>query len=722
MRPVVISGLLTLPLFTTAQVNYFAHIQDSKTKEPLIGAVANVVGTPMGNVSDEKGFVLLTGVPTGRQVIRYKAVGYEERIDTIVFADQSADTAVIVLEGATEEMEEAVVSSTRSSRTIQSIPTRIELISGEELAEKANMKPGDIRMLLSESTGIQTLQTSATSGNSSIRIEGLDGRYTQLLKDGLPLYAGFSGGLGLLQTPPLDLKRVEIIKGASSTLYGGGAIAGLINLISKTPTDTRELNFLINGTSAKGVDVGGFYSERYGKIGLTLYGGYNANEAYAPGNTMFAAIPKFSRYTLNPTLFIYPSANTDIRIGVNASNEGRLGGDIHYILGERDSVHTYYEDNKSTRVSSQAELKHRFGKGELTLRNSVSYFGRTINTPAYAFDGTQVSTYSEVNYAMHRLGSEWIMGGNFLTDAFRENKLTSVPLRSYLLSTYGAFVLNTWDISRQFVLETGLRGDYVVHYGGSLLPKVSLLYKPTSSLSSRLGGGMGYKAPTIFTEESERIDYQDVLPVSNDSNKLERSFGGNWDINYRTSSADGTVRFSINQLIFYTHLNAPLELIQIAPNLYRFENFPGHIDAKGSETNIKLGYKHLTLFLGYTFTHSLFHYRNLEVEMPLTPRHHTNTVLMYEIEGKLKIGAEAYYYSRQQLSGMEVGRDYWLCGLMGEKSWKHVSLFINFENVLNIRQTRYGSIYTGSVNVPQFKDIYAPLDGFIMNGGVKLRL
>ncbi|MDP2058936.1 MAG: Plug domain-containing protein, partial [Flavobacteriaceae bacterium] len=117
-----------------------------------------------------------------------------------------------------EEMDEVIITATRSSRTIENTPTRLEAISGEELEEKGNMKPGDIRMMLNESTGIQTQQTSATSYNSSIRIQGLDGKYTQILRDGFPLYSGFSGGLGLLQVVPLDLKQVEVIKGASSTL------------------------------------------------------------------------------------------------------------------------------------------------------------------------------------------------------------------------------------------------------------------------------------------------------------------------------------------------------------------------------------------------------------------------------------------------------------------------------------------------------------------------
>ena len=160
-------------------------------------------------------------------------------------------------------------------------------------------------MMLNESTGIQTQQTSATSYNSSIRIQGLEGKDTQILKDGMPLYSGFSGGLSLLQIVPLDLKQVEVIKGAASTLYGGGAIAGLVNLISKRPTEEKEFSFLLNGTSALGLDVSGFYSKRFNKIGITVFASYNQGTPYDPSDVGFTAIPEFKRITINPKVFFF---------------------------------------------------------------------------------------------------------------------------------------------------------------------------------------------------------------------------------------------------------------------------------------------------------------------------------------------------------------------------------------------------------------------------------
>ena len=151
-------------------------------------------------------------------------------------------------------------------------------------------------------------------------------------------------------------------------------------------------------------------------------------------------------------------------------------------------------------------------------------------------------------------------------------------------------------------------------------------------------------------------------------------------------------------------------------------NSAGHIDSKGTETNVKMEYQNFHLFLGYTYTNTRLHLKNIYEEKPLTPRHKLNSVLLYELDKKWKIGLEAYYFSKQLLSDGSMGKDYWLTGFMAEKFWSNMSIYINFENFLDVRQTKFDTIYTGPRSNPNFRDIYAPLDGFMINGGIKWRL
>lgn len=716
--------VLAFSTATLAQNNITITLKDTKSQKALIGATVSIIDLKKSLSTDTNGQVIFSGIPNGLHVIEYRHVGYNTKVDHIKFPLINIKAVVVLLDtAAEEELDEVVISTTRSSRTIANIPTRVEVIAGEELDEKGNMKPGDIRMILNESTGIQTQQTSATSANASIRIQGLDGRYTQILKDGFPLYSGAASGLGLLQTPPLDLKQVEVIKGSSSTLYGGGAIAGLVNLISKTPTAARELNIHLNGTTAGGLDINGFYGEKFGKVGLTVFAARNSNEPYAPGDLDLTAIPKFSRYVFNPKIFLYFTDKTSLNFGINSSVESRTGGNLQYIKGEGNATHSFFERNNSDRVSSQFTLNHKLNENsEITIRNSLSYFNRKITVPGYLFDGSQYSSFSEATYLTGNGKSEWIAGLNIWTDHFKENQQTMVSLRDYNQTTFGAFFQNNLNVTNWLELELGLRSDYVLDYGFALLPRASALLKINEKWNSRLGGGLGYKTPTIFTEESERIQYQNVLPVSSINNKLERSYGANWDVNYRTSLFNDLVAFSINHLFFYTFLNHPLTMEHETTGAYQFKNSTGHMDSKGMETNIKFSYEDFKLFIGYSFTDAKIHIGDAVRENPLTAKHRLNNVLMYELEEKWKLGAEAYYYSKQTLNDGTKGRPYWIFGFMAEKLWERFSLYINFENFTDTRQTRFDNIYTGSISNPVFKDIYAPLDGFVINGGLKISL
>lgn len=724
---ILLLTVFLIPSLANSQNIFEAHIYGAQTNEALIGATALLQGTANGASADINGFLRIEDIPDGPHTIEFRFIGYEVHTRTFNFPLIFNAPVKITLSPDAQTLQAVEISTTRSTRTIEDIPTRMETIGIEELEEKGNMRPGDIRMLLMESTGIQVQQTSPVSGNANFRIQGLDGRYTQLLRDGFPLYSGFAGGFSIMQIPPLDLRRVDIIKGAASTLYGGGAIAGIVNLVSKTPTDIPELSFLVNGTSALGLDASTFYSRRFKKAGWTLFAAHNRNRAYAPGDVGFTAIPQFERYTLNPRLFFYLSGRTTLNIGANLTYEDRLGGDMLYVRGE-DTANRFFEKNISQRTSTQLGFTHRIDETQfLTVKNSFNFFNRKIEIPGYIFQGNQMSSFSEVAYNIDSEKTEWIAGINIWTDRFDEANPDALGSRGYSMNTYGAFVQNIWNINPLVTFESGLRADYVQPApisdldGLMLLPRVNFMYKPGQNLTMRIGGGMGYKAPTIFSEEAENLAFRNIVALNISQAGVEQSTGGNFDINYRTVLFDELI-LNINHLFFFTHLDNPLILTVRPDNLYQFVNLDGYVRSRGTETNVKFTYDDIKLFIGYTFTDARQHHGNIVKRMPLNAMHRINSVLMFEEDDNYRIGLEAHYFSPQRLTDGSTGKSYVSVGFMAEKIWERFSLYINFENILDARQSRFDTIYTGTGTDPQFRDIYAPLDGRIINGGIKFRL
>ncbi|WP_336516582.1 TonB-dependent receptor [Pollutibacter soli] len=718
MRTIIIA-ITTLLSLNGIQAQHIlrARVVDNSSNL-LVGVSVVVESIKKNGTSDSTGIVTIDNIPTGTYEITFSHVGYEELKMRFTFP-LSIDSVILVkMKAQEEEEEEIIITSARISRSIANIPTRVETISGEELEEKANMKPGDIRMLLSESTGIQTQQTSATSANSSIRIQGLDGKYTQIIRDGLPMYSGYSGGLSIMQVAPLDLQQVEVIKGSASTLYGGGAIAGLVNLVSRVPGNKRRLDFMANVTSAGGWDFSGFYSQKFKKTGVTLFSSGNSNRAYDAADLGLTSIPQFERYTVSPKLFLYFTDKTVMNVGFTGIFENRVGGDMNYI---REGSPGYFEKNKTKRLTGEFSFRHVMDDhSSLQAKASINNFDRRMEIPDYFFQGLQQSFFSELNYVHVANRMQWVGGMNFITDKFSEVKQQGVDPRDYTQQTLGVFIQNTWTPVKWFILETGLRGNQVNKYGFNVLPRVSALFKITPELSSRAGGGLGYKTPTVFNEDAERIQYQQVLPINPDNTNTERSAGINLDINYRTKLF-GEIGFTWNQLFFYTRLNNPLVLTGMGNGEKQFLNANGHIDTRGTETNLRFSYKDFKLFVGYTYTNVNTHYDGQKQWFTLSPHHRLNNVLVYEKEESLKLGLEAYYTSPQKLSDGGMGKPFWVCGFMAEKLWEKFSIFINFENIFDTRQTRFDTIFTGPLQDPVFRDIYAPVDGFIVNGGLKVR-
>jgi outer membrane receptor for ferrienterochelin and colicins len=415
-------------------------------------------------------------------------------------------------------------------------------------------------------------------------------------------------------------------------------------------------------------------------------------------------------------------------IGNSFTNGNRIGGDIHVIRSQADSLHTYYEQNKTLRNTTTFEFNRKISDStRITIKQSASIFQREIKIPNYIFTGNNINSFTDASY-LHTLKKHSIIGGiSFIADVFKEAQNQRGINRDNSSYTGGIYIQDTWDATERIKLEGGLRIDYVNYLNPNfnksqtfILPRVSCLFKLTDKLSSRIGGGLGYKIPTIFTEQTETIQYRNVVSLNNVT--AEHSYGGTADLNYKISIASDLF-FSINHMFFLTIINDPLVLNKDTLNNLHFENASKPVQSMGFETNIKLIYKErLKLFVGYTYVDAKANYLTGNQFLPLVPRNKLNLALVYEKSGKFKIGLESYYSDSQYLTNGITTPSFWEFGAMAEKTFGKFSVFVNAENFTDTRQSRYKRVVNEPHNNPTFDDIWTHTEGFVFNGGIKIKL
>ena len=709
-----------------SQNTFKTIIKDSSTTEILIGARASIKGTNNGALANADGEIILSNILNGKQIIRFSYVGYKTVEQEFEFPLRQQIEVVFLSSNTENLLDEVIVQGTRSNRSIAKIPTRVEVLT-EEIDEAATMDPSKISHLLTHSTGIQVQQTSATSNTANVRIQGLDGRYTQILKDGFPLYGGFSGSLSIMQIPPLDLRQIEYIKGSASTLYGGGAISGLINIISKEPT-SEETILHLNASHIGAFDVNMFTSKKYEKIGFTLLAQRNSHKAFDADKDGFTDMPELEKFNFNPKLVFYVSDKTNLSIGGTFTTEKRQGGDTKLLNNEAlSTTHFYKEKNEVSRITTQTKLSHKITENQtFEFRNSFNLFDRSLLiTPTfldgeYKFEGKQFSSFSELSYSFKKKKNVLITGINFYSDDFTETPLQSINLRNEDRKTLGAFANYTFDLGEKVAIESGFRGDYVLNDKFYLLPRVSALFKWTNRLSTRIGGGLGYRNASIFNQESELLGYKNVLAINRNTTKAEQSYGGNADIGYKFPINE-KMFINFNQMFFYTYLNSPLVLQNNGTN-YEFVNAKGYTKSMGTETFFKFGFYNFVLFVGYTYTDATNHFSGNKSNVSLTPKHSLKGDLLYALPGKWRIGVDYELKSGQTLSNGNQTPSFWTYGAVVEYYYKKFTFFGNIENVFDYRQTRQESLISGPNNTPQFTEVWAPLDGFVFNFGLKIKL
>ena len=273
---------------------------DVTVQEPM-GPVAGALIRSGGKsaTTDANGRTRLV-LPAGRRTLLVARVGYvPKRVELVVIADSTIPLTIDVEMEDAIMMEEVTVSTTRTERLAGETPVRVEVLDEMEVDENTLMAPSGITMLLNETPGLRVQPASPTLGTGSVRILGLPGQYTAMLADGLPLYGGAVSALGPLDISPVDLSRVEVIKGAASSLYGGQALGGVINMVSKPPTGRSEV--LLNRRTMSVTDAATWLSRLFTEhSGLSLLASGTIQDAADPDGDGWGDQARARRWGLRP--------------------------------------------------------------------------------------------------------------------------------------------------------------------------------------------------------------------------------------------------------------------------------------------------------------------------------------------------------------------------------------------------------------------------------------
>ena len=253
--------------------------------------------------------------------------GFVPVTTAVTIAPGEMQAVLVELQPQPTVEESVTVAATRTNGRVEDQAMRVEVLGAEEIEEKQLMTPGDIVMMLNEMGGMRVQTTSPSLGAASIRVQGMRGRYTRFLSDGLPLFGAEVGGLGLLQIPPTDLGQVEVIKGVASALYGAGALGGVVDLISKRPGDKPAREAMLNLTTRGGTDAVLFASQPLGSgwSGTLLAGGHWQRENDVDGDA-WADLAGYSRGVVRPRLFWRDDAGRSVFATAGATWEDRAGG------------------------------------------------------------------------------------------------------------------------------------------------------------------------------------------------------------------------------------------------------------------------------------------------------------------------------------------------------------------------------------------------------------
>ncbi len=593
MRYLYLLGMfLLLPWLVSAQTGSIRG--EVRTNEgPAAFASIGVVGTTIGATADEHGKFELALVPAGEHQLKLSAVGYRPTEKTVAVDAGEVITVQVMLQQQDARLSEVVVTGNMRETYLLESTVPVEIYTPRYFQK--NPTPA-IFEALEIVNGVQPQINCNVCGTGDIHINGMEGSYTMVLIDGMPIVSALSTVYGLSGIPNSLIERVEIVKGPASTLYGSEAVAGLINIITKSPLTAPRLAADVFYTSHNELNADIGYSKQWDKASTMLSANYfRFNDRRDVNGDNFTDIPLQHRISLFNKWSLSRKQNRVANVAARYYYEDRFGGELQWTPAFRGGDSIYGESVYTRRYEI-------LGAYQLPVQEhimlSYSYNDHSQNA-AYGetlYKGQQRVAFGQLVWdkelsSQHKflLGSAyrytWYDDNTPATQRGEGAETENKPVNT---SLPGLFAEHEFKASDKTTLLTGLRYDYNSAHGSILTPRFNMRWAPNGDNIFRLSIGNGYRVVNLFTEDHAALTGARQVVIRNEL-KPEQSYNAN--LNYQRYVPLGSGFINLEGSAFYTYFtNKIIADFLTDNNLIIYDNLSGHAVSKGIALNTELAF------------------------------------------------------------------------------------------------------------------------------------
>ena len=598
-------------------------------------AQVQIESTILGATCNYEGQFLIKKIPFGTYYITASYIGYTKLRQEFTLSEDQAEVELdFELTQQTMQLEDVVVTGTKTPKRITNSPVIVNVISSETLdnVQACNLSEG-----LKFQPGLRVETDCQTCNYTQLRMNGLAGGYSQILINGRPIFSPLTGLYGLEQLPTNMIERIEVVRGGGSSLYGSSAIGGTVNVITKVPkTNSYEFNYTyqnIDGqTHDNTVSGNATLVSKNKNSGVSFFMNHRERGFYDANGDNFSEIPLIKNTSIGTNMFFLPKENQKLELSVSHINEYRFGGEM--ILDKPAYLTQQSEERTHNVWMASGDYQINFNKDKSsfityvalqnTKRNHYTGIQPDQGTPEYdefvknpPYGISDVSTYNVGVQVNHQVDN-FLKGKNVFTlgtEYVYDNVFDEIPTYNYLIDQttqdFGTFLQSDWEIIPQLTLLSGVRMDKHNLLEKVLFsPRASLLYKLKTTTQFRVSYGTGFRAPQAFdTDLHIAFAGGGISRVSLSPDlKQEKSQSISASVNFDKAVEKWIAGFTIDG--FYNRLNDAFYLNPVGQDAFgeQFVKQNGSgATVKGVTLELRMNYnKKVQLESGFTIQDSRF--------------------------------------------------------------------------------------------------------------------